>query len=83
MAIYSIKSYIAKGYRNILDGRLKAVVDCSTTASSLSKKVALCGLFCYNRTGDENAEKRNGTAAGNRNAVHGYAGTAGASFAEN
>ena len=33
MAIYSIKSYIAKGYRNILDGRLKAVVDCSTTAS--------------------------------------------------
>ena len=33
-------------------------------------------------TGDENDEARNGTAAGNRNAVHGYAGAKGAPVAE-
>ena len=49
----------------------------------LSKKVAQSGLFCYNRGGDENAEERSRTAAGNRNAVHGYAGAAGSSAAKN
>ena len=57
--------------------------NCVFGRTSLSKKVAQCDLFCYNRTGDENAEKRNGTAAGNRNVVHGYAGAKGTSIAKN
>lgn len=37
--------------------------------SSLSKKVALSGLFAILRTGDEDAEERSGAAPGDRNAV--------------